>query len=66
MGTERAGDYIFFFSGKGNENHQVGTALSLHHTIVSVVKKEFVSDIVSFIVLRGCWCNIFFKCACTK
>ena len=29
------------------------------HRIVSAVKRaEFVSDRVSHIVLRGCWCNI--------
>ena len=31
----------------------------VHHRIVSPVKKvEFVRDRVSYIVLRGCWCNI--------
>jgi hypothetical protein len=31
----------------------------VHHRIVSVVKRvEFVSDRVSYIVLKGCWCNI--------
>jgi len=31
----------------------------IHHSIVSAVKRvEFVSDRVSYIVLRGCWYNI--------
>jgi hypothetical protein len=31
----------------------------VHHSIVSAVKRvEFVSDRVSYIVLRGCWYNI--------
>ena len=31
----------------------------MHHRIVSAVKRvEFVSDRVSYIVLRGRWCNI--------
>jgi len=31
----------------------------VHHRIVSAVKRvEFVSDRVSYIVLRGRWCNI--------
>ena len=31
----------------------------MHHTIASAVKTvEFVSDRVSYIVLRGRWCNI--------
>jgi len=33
--------------------------LSVHHRLLSAVKRvEFVSDRVSYIVLRGRWCNI--------
>jgi len=43
----------------GNENHLLGTEFFVHHRIVSAVMSvEFVSDRVSCIVLRGCWCNI--------
>jgi hypothetical protein len=42
-GTERAGEHIFF-CGKGNENHELGT--------------EFVSESISYIILRGRWCNV--------
>jgi len=57
-GTVRAVDYNFFY-GKGNENYQLGTGFFVHHRTVSAVTRvEFVSDKVSYIVLRGCWCNI--------
>jgi len=48
----RAGDYIFFY-GKGNENHEMGTGFFVHHRIIPAVKTvEFVSDRMSYIVLR--------------
>jgi len=56
--TVRARDYNFFY-GKGNENHQLRIGFFEHHRIVLAVKiVEFVSDRVSYIVLRGRWCNI--------
>ena len=57
-GTVRAGDCNFFF-GKGNENHQLGTGYFVHQRMASAVKRvEFVSDWMSYIVLRDRWCNI--------
>jgi hypothetical protein len=57
-GTEPAGEYTFFY-GKGNENHALGTSLSVHKRIISAVKRvESVSDRMSYIILRGCWCHI--------
>jgi len=57
-GAVRARYYNFFY-GKGNENHQLGAVLLVHHRRVSAVKRvEFVGDRVSYIVLRGRWCNI--------
>jgi len=37
------------------------TGLFVDHRIVTALKRiEFVSDRVSYTVLRGCWCNIIF------
>jgi hypothetical protein len=37
----------------------LGTRFFVNHRIVSAVKRvEFVSDRMSYIVLRGRWCNI--------
>jgi hypothetical protein len=57
-GTVGTGDYGFFYK-KGNEDHQLGTGFFAHHRMMSAVKRiEFVSGRVSYIALRGRWCNI--------
>jgi len=56
-GLLRAGDYNYLWKKK--ENYQSGTGFFVQHRIVSAVNRiEFVSDRVSYIVLRGRWCNI--------
>jgi hypothetical protein len=48
-------------AGKENENHELGTVFFLHMTIISAVKRvEFVSGRISYIIIRGRWCDIIF------
>jgi hypothetical protein len=55
-GTVRAEHYNFFYRKK---NHQLGRGFFVYYRIVSAVRRvEFVSDRVSYIILRFRWCNI--------
>jgi hypothetical protein len=44
---------------KGKDSHQLRTGFVVHDRIISAVMiVVLVSDIMSYIVLRGRWCNI--------
>jgi hypothetical protein len=56
--TEPAGEFTFFY-GKVNGTHELGTRSYVHKRIISAVKRvEFLSDRMSYITLRGRWCDI--------
>jgi hypothetical protein len=60
-GTEPAGQYTFFY-GKGNQNIELCTDFFVHKRIVSAFKRvEFVSDRMSYIILRGRWCDVIIR-----
>jgi hypothetical protein len=45
--------------GKVNENQESDTDFFVHKRIISAVKRvEYVSDRMSYIILRGSWCHI--------
>jgi hypothetical protein len=57
-GAESAGEYAFFYR-KGNENHVLGTGFLVHKRIISAVMGvKFISDRMSYIILRCRWCHI--------
>ncbi|KAJ4447111.1 hypothetical protein ANN_09111 [Periplaneta americana] len=56
-GISQIRDYLYY--GEGNNNHQLGTGFFVHKRIKSAVKKvEFISDRLSYLVLKGRWCDI--------
>jgi hypothetical protein len=57
-GTESVGEFTFFY-GKGNENHEFCTVFFVHKRIISAFKRVvFISDRMSYIILKGRWCDI--------
>jgi exonuclease III len=56
--TERAEDDTFFYEQR-NGDHQLGRGFFVHKKIISALRRvEFISDRMSYIILRGRWCNI--------
>jgi hypothetical protein len=50
--------YTFFYR-KRNENLELGKGFFVHKQIISAFKRVmFVSDRMTYIILRGCQCNI--------
>jgi hypothetical protein len=57
-GTEPAGEYTFLY-GKGNENHELVTHFFLY------IKESYPQlNRMSYIILRGHWCNIIVLSVC--
>jgi hypothetical protein len=57
-GIEPAGECTFF-NGKWNETHELGTGFFVHKRIITAVNRvEFISDRMSYMILRGCWCDV--------
>jgi hypothetical protein len=50
-------DYTLFY-GNGNDNHHLGTGVFVCNGNVSVQRAEFISDRISYILLRSHWCDI--------
>jgi hypothetical protein len=53
-----ANEYTYLY-GNANVNRHLRTGLFVHKTIISAVKRtEFVSGRMSYVTLRGHWCDV--------
>jgi hypothetical protein len=54
-GNEHEGEYTLFYR-KGSETHELCRGFFVHKRIISAIKRiEFLSDRMSYKILRGCW-----------
>jgi hypothetical protein len=52
------GDYKFYYRNE-EDNYKLGTGSVIHKRIISAVTRaEFVSDMISYVILRSRWCDI--------
>jgi hypothetical protein len=59
-GVSQPADNFTVFCGNENIDRHLGTGFFLHKGIRSAVKRlEFISDRMSYIILRGCWYDNF-------
>jgi hypothetical protein len=56
-GTELPGEYTFLY-GKGNENHELGTSFFVCIKVSYQHSREFISDRMSYIIVRGRWYQV--------
>jgi hypothetical protein len=57
-GTEPADGYRFLYAN-GNADHHLWTGFLIHKRTISVNKRvEVVSDRMSYLIIRGRWCDI--------
>jgi hypothetical protein len=57
-GSKPVEDFIFA-DGNKNVNHHLGSSVLIHRGIISAVNRvEFISDRMSYVTLRGRWCDI--------